>query len=146
MKEPKDASNPSGEKKNRFEVKIKFWIQDPDEDFTLGKGDVKLLRALLKYNNLTKASKELNYSYKYGWGKLRKISKNTGKAVVITTKGGSGGGGKVELTNWGKYLVELYDTISTDVEDFSTQANRKLHEMKYEETPSDLENDLERKL
>ncbi len=139
MKEPKDTPSRPGEKKNRFEVKIKFWIQDPDKDFTLGKGDVKLLRALLKYSNLTRASKELSYSYKYGWGKLRKISKNTGKAVVITTKGGSGGGGTVELTNWGKYLVELYDTISSDVEDFSTQANRKLHEMKYEEPASDSE-------
>ena len=133
------ATSPKVEKKDHFMVKIKFWIQDLDNDFTLGKGDVKLLQALLKYKNLTKASEELKYSYKYGWGKLRKISKNTGKTVVITTKGGSGGGGTVELTHWGKYLIHIYETISADVEVYFTQANIKLHSMKYEEPPSDSE-------
>lgn len=111
-------------------LKIKFWIKGANE-FTLGKGDVKLLKALLVHRNLTKASEQLNYSYKYGWSKLKKISKNSGRDVVITQKGGYGGGGAVELTTWGSYLIQIYDIINEDIENFIDIENEKISKIKF---------------
>lgn len=112
-------------KANSFSLQVKFWIQGP-EDFTLGKGDIRLLEALAQTQNLTEAAKKLNYSYKYGWEKLRKISKKTGKKVAISSKGGLGGGGKVELTPWGQNLLNLYQAVKKDVENFLKEENEKI--------------------
>ncbi|MHA1887030.1 MAG: winged helix-turn-helix domain-containing protein, partial [Promethearchaeota archaeon] len=108
-----------------FSLQTKFWIKGPG-DLTLGKGDFKLLEALAETHNLTDAVKKLNYSYKYGWEKLRKISKKTGKKVAISSKGGSGGGGKVELTQWGQNLLDLYQLVKKDVENFLEKENEKI--------------------
>jgi molybdate transport repressor ModE-like protein len=35
--------------------------------------------------------------------------------VVITGKGGSGGGGWVKLNDWGKYLLQRYNEYSKEV-------------------------------
>ncbi|MCF2140086.1 MAG: hypothetical protein K9W44_08535 [Candidatus Lokiarchaeota archaeon] len=119
----KEFSSPLG----NFSLHLKFWIQG-EGDFTIGKGDIKLLSELKRTQNLTQATKSLNYSYKYGWDKLRKISKKTGKKVVITKKGGAGGGGMVELTEWGKYLLHLYEIISKDVDNFLIHESEKMKE------------------
>ena len=92
-----------------YELGCKFWIKGAN-DFTMGPGDVKLIKNLIEFRNLTKAAKVSNFSYKYGWNKLKNISEKTGKAIVNSHRGGKGGGGEVTVTPWGIHLVSLFES------------------------------------
>ena len=76
----------------------------------LGSGWAELLEKIKKNEggSLTLAAKECGYSYKYAWNILKRIEKRTGMTVVITGKGGRGGGGWVRLNEWGCYILKIY--------------------------------------
>jgi len=113
-----------------LELGIKVWLKGFD-DFTLGQGDVSLLRSLQSTRNLTKSAEVLQYSYKYAWQKLKSISKKTGLDVAHSKKGGSGGGGTVNLTDWGRYLLACYDHINTEIELVKKKINIELENMQF---------------
>ncbi|MFW9999554.1 MAG: winged helix-turn-helix domain-containing protein [Candidatus Hodarchaeota archaeon] len=98
------------ELKSKISLGIKFWLEF-DNKSILGSGWAELLKNIEKNKDgsLTQAAKECNYSYKYAWNILKRIEKRTGKSVVITGKGGRGGGGWVQLNDWGLYLLETYN-------------------------------------
>ena len=102
MQEPNDPIQ-------QFEVGCKFWIKGLN-DFTMGPGDVKIIKNLIEFKNLTKAANASNYSYKYAWKKIKNISEKTGKAIVNSHRGGKGGGGEVSVTSWGIHLVSLFES------------------------------------
>ncbi len=122
--------NNSLSNKNDLNLGIKYWLKG-FENFTLGYGDVILIKSLIITENLTKSSSELGYSYKYGWSKLRKISKSTNRPIVKTSKGGSGGGGTVKVTPWGEYLVELFDMINLKVDKFTDDMNMLISQKRF---------------
>ena len=95
--------------KSKIKFGIKFWLEFEGKSI-LGSGWAELLKNIEKNKegSLTQAAKECNYSYKYAWNILKRIERRTGKPVVITGKGGSGGGGWVKLNDWGKFLLNIY--------------------------------------
>lgn len=97
------------ELKSKINLGIKFWLEFESKSI-LGSGWAELLKNIEKNKegSLTQAAKECNYSYKYAWNILKRIEKRTGKPIVITGKGGSGGGGWVKLNDWGKFLLNIY--------------------------------------
>ncbi len=108
------AKQPKLEKlKYKLSFGVKFWLEFEDKSI-LGKGWATLLKNIEsnKEGSLTQAAKECNYSYKYAWNILKRIEKRTGMAVVMTGKGGPGGGGWVKLNEWGRYLLEKYNDYS----------------------------------
>jgi molybdate transport system regulatory protein len=114
-----------------IQVKIKMWVTGP-ENFTVGPGDFKLMQALHISSNLTKAAKSCGYSYKYAWQKLRNITKQSGKAIVETKKGGYGGGGEVSLTEWGIQLMDIYDKAENQLFSVLTDYNKTINKNKKE--------------
>ena len=103
--------------KSKISFSIKFWLEFEDKSI-LGSGWAALLYNIEKNKNssLTQAAKECNYSYKYAWNILKRIEKRTGMAVVMTGKGGSGGGGWVKLNEWGRYLLQRYNNYSKELD------------------------------
>jgi len=103
--------------KSKISYGIKFWLKFENKSI-LGAGWAKLLENIEKNKDgsLTQAAKECNYSYKYAWNILKRIEKRTGMSVVITGKGGSGGGGWVKLNNWGQYLLKTYNDYFKEIE------------------------------
>ncbi len=103
--------------KSKISYGIKFWLKFENKSI-LGAGWAKLLENIerKKDGSLTQAAKECNYSYKYAWNILKRIEKRTGMSVVITGKGGSGGGGWVKLNNWGQYLLKTYNDYFKEIE------------------------------
>jgi molybdate transport repressor ModE-like protein len=55
---------------------------------------------------------------------LKKIEKRTGMPVVITGKGGKGGGGWVRLNGWGQYLLKIFKEYLNEI----TEMEKKLGE------------------
>ncbi|MFX0037377.1 MAG: ModE family transcriptional regulator [Candidatus Hermodarchaeota archaeon] len=98
------------ELKSKINFGIKFWLEFENKSI-LGSGWAKLLKNIKKNKegSLTQAAKECGYSYKYAWNILKRIEKRTGTPIVITGKGGRGGGGWVRLNNWGLYILKIYE-------------------------------------
>ena len=97
------------ELKSKINFGLKFWLEFENKSI-LGSGWAELLEKIEKNEggSLTLAAKECGYSYKYAWNILKRIEKRTGMPVVITGKGGSGGGGWVKLNDWGYHLLKIY--------------------------------------
>ncbi|MHA1913625.1 MAG: winged helix-turn-helix domain-containing protein [Promethearchaeota archaeon] len=102
--------------KSKISFGIKFWLQFENKSI-LGSGWARLLENIgkNKEGSLTQAAKECNYSYKYAWNILKRIEKRTGMSVVVTGKGGSGGGGWVKLNEWGRYILQKYNDYSKEL-------------------------------
>ena len=86
-------------------VRPRIYIND---NISLGPGKIDLLRAIDGFHSLSAAAKDLGIPYKRAWLLIDTLNKGIGKPVVITSTGGSKGGGSV-LTPLGKKLLTWYD-------------------------------------
>lgn len=105
------------ELKSKIGFGIKFWVEFKNKSI-MGSGWANLLVHIEKNEggSLMQAAKECNYSYKYAWNILKRIEKRTGRSPTITGKGGSGGGGWVKLSDWGRHLLTYYTTLKSEIE------------------------------
>jgi len=103
--------------KKKIGYGVKIWLTYEGKSI-LGAGWAKLLDIIDKeeIDSLTQAAKECNYSYKYAWNILKRIEKRTNIPPVITSKGGTGGGGWVKLSDWGRLLLNKYKTLDQEIE------------------------------
>lgn len=97
-------------------IKYKIWLQKKTGADVLGKGGASLLRAIDLFRDLGKATKTLKCSYKYAWNILQKIKERCGENPVITHRGGLGGGGGIELSEFGRKLLRLYTKFESYLE------------------------------
>jgi molybdate transport system regulatory protein len=102
--------------KSKVKFGIKFWLEFENKSI-LGSGWADLLEKIEKSKggSLTSAARECGYSYKYAWNILKRIEKRTGMPVVITGKGGRGGGGWIKLNDWGHYLLTIYKDYYNEI-------------------------------
>lgn len=121
------------EGKPSLQLGLKMWFTDkkapPSASRSLfGQGDIRLLRSLVKTQNLTQSSKDLAYSYKYAWQKLHELSDKTGEKVVNSSRGGYKGGGKMIITAWGKYLIQIYEEIFSRLNTYHEELNQYIED------------------
>ena len=118
------------ELKNKVGFGLKFWLRFEGNSI-LGKGWSKLLESISddKIKSLSKAAEKCNYSYKYAWNILKKIEKRTGLSPVVTHKGGTGGGGTVELNEWGNFLLMVYRNILEEVKNLEKNLEQKIKKL-----------------
>jgi molybdate transport system regulatory protein len=107
------------------QIEIKLWVTAPNH-FTLGPGDVRLLKSLLETKNLTKSSELCGYSYKYGWNKLQNLRRKIGFPLIESSRGGYGGGGTITITSYGLFLLHVYDHAQKRVDEVVTQINTEI--------------------
>ncbi len=93
----------------KYRVKYKVWLEKGNE-FLLGEGSARLLEAIDKYGSLSKAAVSQNISYKKAWDIINEIERLTGERLIISQRGGKGGGGTY-LTESGKALLEKFKNI-----------------------------------
>jgi 8-oxo-dGTP diphosphatase len=68
-----------------------------------------------EYGSITQAAAVMNMSYRHAWGIIQHIQESVGDKILITTRGGSKGGG-ARLTNLGKKLLEQYESFEREIE------------------------------
>jgi molybdate transport system regulatory protein len=110
---------------NHLKIGAKLWFE-LDGEFIVGPGDAKLITVLQQTKNLTLAAKDCGYSYKYAWKKLKLMEKKIGQQIVIAKKGGYGGGGTVELTPWGEFLLQIFVQMDDKLKKFIDSMNQEL--------------------
>ena len=94
----------------KYKIKSRIWIE-ADDKMLLGEGRVSLLKAIEETGSLSKGAKSLNMSYKKAWSLIDMVNKSAKEPVVITTIGGKNGGG-ARITEHGKELIHVFDTIN----------------------------------
>ncbi|MBN1329006.1 MAG: LysR family transcriptional regulator [Candidatus Heimdallarchaeota archaeon] len=99
-----------------FSIKVKFWIEKKGVSI-LGPGRIAILESIEKTGSLTEATKACNISFRKGWKLINEINEQLEQPVIISERGGTGGGGRTSLTEYGKKLVLQYRIIQTLLDD-----------------------------
>ncbi|MGB9977956.1 winged helix-turn-helix domain-containing protein [Methanobacterium sp.] len=72
----------------------------------------KLLQCIDKYGSIVKASEETGIPYRTALKNIEIMERELGSRIVITKRGGKGGGGTSELTNMGKQILLKFIKIN----------------------------------
>lgn len=76
----------------------------------LGPGKVELLNGIAKTGSISAAGREMGMSYKRAWSLVEEMNRMFREPLVISIRGGPGGGG-AELTEAGQKVIGLYQGI-----------------------------------
>lgn len=107
-----------------MEIKSRIWIEKDGVPF-LGYGRIKLLKMIDNKLSINSAAKELKMSYRKAWKLLNEMNLMTEKPIVIKNIGGKDGGGTV-LTEYGKQLIQDFETINTNCMNYLEKEFEKL--------------------
>jgi molybdate transport system regulatory protein len=93
-----------------FSIHVKMRIERKGKPI-LGPGRFELLKAIDQTGSLTEATKLCNISFRKGWKLIDQINKELEQPIIISERGGTGGGGRTFLTEYGKKLIQQYEHI-----------------------------------
>ncbi len=91
----------------RLDVTVKLILRVEGRP-VVGPGRYRLLKAVDEEGTLKGAAERVGWSYEYARRSVKAIEEVVGKPVVVTERGGSGGGRAV-LTETGRMLVREYE-------------------------------------
>jgi molybdate transport system regulatory protein len=90
-------------------------------DEAVGPGKIALLEQIGHGGSLSQAARDLKMSYRRAWQLLDSVNTTFREPVVVTQKGGRGGGGAI-LTPFGRALIESYRAFDTEVQALAGRA------------------------
>ncbi len=90
-------------------IKSRIWLEK-EGNVLLGNGRVLLIKKIIKTGSLSKAAKEMEISYRKAWNLIDSINKTSKQPFVITSKGGSNGGGTI-VTEYGLKKIAQFDVL-----------------------------------
>lgn len=88
---------------------------------------IGLLRAIEQSGSINQAAKQMGLSYKGAWQIIERANNGAPKVLVNTMTGGSKGGG-TRLTETGRALLNLFDRLQCQHQQFIAQLNKSLSE------------------
>ena len=77
--------------------------------------------------SISKAAKSMHMSYKRAWDLVDAMNRHAGQPLVITSKGGKGGGGAI-LTENGERIVQEFNTLLSQFYQFLDEKTNGLHQ------------------
>ncbi|MBI2259946.1 MAG: LysR family transcriptional regulator [Flavobacteriia bacterium] len=107
-----------------FQIECRVWINSNNESF-LGKGRITLLKNIQHYGSISKAAKEMGMSYKKAWSLVSSMNSKFKIPLVIGSVGGTNGGGSC-LSETGRSLINIYDSIIDSNQEFLKNELQKL--------------------
>ncbi|WP_036308091.1 winged helix-turn-helix domain-containing protein [Methylophilus sp. 5] len=76
----------------------------------LGPGKIELLQNIEQHGSISAAAKQMRMSYRRAWELVDMMNRSFDQAVVVSTTGGSHGGG-AQVTEFGQALMLAYQQI-----------------------------------
>ena len=125
-----------------FKPASKIWLET-DEGYVFGPGVYSLLKAIKETGTLKEASQQLDMSYRYAWGLIRKAEEKLGDKLIDASKGGRQGGGSSTITELGGHFIADFEKIQKAWQEFRDQYNSNSVVLA---TVIDVEGDLALKL
>ena len=95
-------------------ARVRFRV-DFGRDHAVGPGKIALLEQIGRGGSLSQAARELGMSYRRAWQLLKSLNSSFREPVVLTAKGGRGGGG-ARLTPFGRLLIRVYREFDAEVQ------------------------------
>ena len=86
----------------------------------VGPGKIALLEQIEDCGSLSRAARNLNMSYRRAWQLLDSVNRCFVEPLVLTSKGGRGGGG-AKLTLLGERLIRVYRIFDVKTQARATQ-------------------------
>jgi len=74
-----------------MEIKAKLWLEVNGKP-VMGEGRAELLESIDETGSLSESARRLGLSYRYAWGMIREMENNLGKKILLSYRGGTGGG------------------------------------------------------
>ena len=104
-------------KKHRSKKKIqpgyvcrgRIWIENNGETF-LGFGRIVLLERVQEYGSISQAARSMKMSYRHAWDLIASMNCQAKEPLVVTNKGGKGGGGTI-LTEAGEKMITQFANL-----------------------------------
>ena len=93
----------------RPEARVKVWLE-LDGRYVFGHGLSEILKAVEAAGSIKEAARQLDKSYRYVWGRIKKAEASLGEALVQTQVGGQGPC-RSTLTASARRLVRDYDAL-----------------------------------
>lgn len=110
-----------------MKVNVRVWLENEEGTYVIGDGSFKLLKEIEQTGSLKEAAENLGMSYRYAWGKIKKMEDRLGICIMNSQKGGKDGGGCSTLTDEMVEFVSNYEKMRNDVGEYAT---RKLGRLK----------------
>lgn len=101
-----------------------FSLNSGDKTFLIEKR-IKLLELIDIHGSLSKAAKEVPISYKAAWDAIDAMNNLSDKPLVISSTGGTSGGGSA-LSNYGKEVLQTYKILQSKYTQFLDTLNDAL--------------------
>ncbi len=95
---------------NKPHAAFKVWMETED-GYVFGPGVYSILKKVMEVGTLKEASTELDMSYRYAWGLIRKAEEKLGEPLLSAHKGGKAGGGGATLTERGKRFLGEFEGL-----------------------------------
>jgi molybdate transport system regulatory protein len=92
--------------------KLDIDVEIGDKVISLNNKKSKLLQCIDSYGSIVKASKETGIPYRTALKNIEIMENELGSPIVVTHRGGKGGGGSSELTNTGKQILHEFIKIN----------------------------------
>jgi len=99
-----------------FKLNGRVWIEINNEK-VLGHGRVELLERIQASGSIRQAALQMKMSYKQAWDLINHINAKFGYPVVISHRGGKGGGNAV-VTEKGLELIGNFHVLQQKFNDF----------------------------
>lgn len=114
------------EDREDFKLNGRIWI-DTSEGKVLGHGRVELLQRIEASGSIRQAALQMKMSYKRAWDLIKYMNDHLGGAVVVSQRGGKGGG-KAIITENGQKVIQQFQALQ---EKFNKFLQEQTHTIKF---------------
>ncbi len=99
-----------------FTLNGRIWIETPDGKM-LGRGRVELLERIKNSGSIRQAALQMKMSYKQAWDLINHMNENFGSPVVVSKRGGKGGGNAIVTEN-GLRAIDQFHVLQEKFREF----------------------------